>query len=93
MNFGMPRKAEELDPEILRREFQILGGEALGHRDEGRGSVLELLRRAESQLMQDMPVIPLYYYVSRHLVNPAITGFENNVRDIHLSRYLDLGSD
>ena len=54
---------------------------------------MELLRRAESQLMQDMPVIPLYYYVSRHLVNPAITGFENNVRDIHLSRYLDLGSE
>jgi oligopeptide transport system substrate-binding protein len=54
---------------------------------------LELLRRAESQLMQDMPVIPLYYYVSRHLVSPAIAGFENNVRDIHLSRYLDLGSD
>jgi oligopeptide transport system substrate-binding protein len=54
---------------------------------------MELLRRAESQLMQDMPVIPLYYYVSRHLVSPAIAGFENNVRDIHLSRYLDLGSD
>jgi oligopeptide transport system substrate-binding protein len=54
---------------------------------------LELLRRAESQLMQDMPVIPLYYYVSRHLVSPEVAGFENNVRDIHLSRYLDLGSD
>ncbi len=40
--------------------------------------------------MQDMPVIPLYYYVSRHLVNTGITGFTNNVRDIHLSRYLGL---
>jgi len=51
---------------------------------------MELLRKAESVLMQDMPVIPLYYYVSRHLVNTRITGFADNVRDIHLSRYLGL---
>jgi ABC-type oligopeptide transport system substrate-binding subunit len=49
---------------------------------------MELLRKAESVLMQDMPVIPLYYYVSRHLVNTRITGFADNVHDIHLSRYL-----
>jgi oligopeptide transport system substrate-binding protein len=49
-----------------------------------------LLRDAEAQLMQDMPVIPLYYYVSRHLVDPAVGGYEDNVRDIHLSRYLNL---
>jgi oligopeptide transport system substrate-binding protein len=51
---------------------------------------MELLHKAESILMQDMPVIPLYYYVSRHLVNTRITGFEDNVRDIHLSRYLGI---
>jgi oligopeptide transport system substrate-binding protein len=68
--------------------------ELLGAAAEETGTArMELLRRAESQLMQDMPVIPLYYYVSRHLVSPALAGFENNVRDIHLSRYLDLGSD
>ena len=54
---------------------------------------LELLRRAEARLMQDMPVIPLYYYVSRHLVNPRIGGFIDNARDIHLSRYLSLATD
>lgn len=48
------------------------------------------LREAEAQLMQDMPAIPLYYYVSRHLVSPAIAGYEDNVRDVHLSRYLKL---
>lgn len=51
---------------------------------------LELLREAERELMQDMPAIPLYYYVSRHLVDPAVAGFVDNVRDIHLSRYLQL---
>lgn len=56
----------------------------------GGAQRMELLQRAEAQLVQDMPVIPLYYYVSRHLVNPRVRGFENNVRDIHLSRYLAL---
>ena len=51
---------------------------------------MEILHQAEDQLMQDMPVIPLYYYVSRHLVSPRLTGFVDNVRDIHLSRYLDM---
>jgi oligopeptide transport system substrate-binding protein len=49
---------------------------------------MELLHQAEAQLMKDMPVIPLYYYVSRHLVRPRISGFSENVRDVHLSRYL-----
>jgi len=49
---------------------------------------MELLQQAEAQLMQDMPAIPLYYYVSRHLVSPRINGFSDNVRDVHLSRYL-----
>jgi oligopeptide transport system substrate-binding protein len=51
-------------------------------------SRMQILRQAEGQLMKDMPVIPLYYYVSRHLVRPRISGFTENVRDIHLSRYL-----
>lgn len=54
---------------------------------------MELLEKAEIQLMKDMPVIPLYYYVSRHLVRPRITGFMDNVRDVHLSRYLDVISE
>jgi len=59
----------------------------------GGATRLDLLRQAEWLLMQDMPVIPLYYYVSRHLVNPRITGFADNVRDIHLSRYLGLETE
>jgi oligopeptide transport system substrate-binding protein len=51
------------------------------------------LQEAESLLMRDMPAIPLYYYVSRHLVNISVRGFHPNVRDIHLSRYMDLDSD
>jgi oligopeptide transport system substrate-binding protein len=49
---------------------------------------MQALQQSEALLMRDMPVIPLYYYVSRHLVKPGVTGFYDNVRDIHLSRYL-----
>lgn len=59
---------------------------AASHRD-GKER-MQNLRQAEALLLQDMPLIPLYYYVSRHLVRPGLGGYEDNVRDIHLSRYL-----
>lgn len=49
---------------------------------------MQRLQRAENQLLADMPVIPLYFYVSRHLIKNTVTGFEPNIRDIHLSRYM-----
>ncbi len=52
------------------------------------GDRLQQLQQAESRLLEFMPVIPLYYYVSRHLVKPEIAAYQDNIRDIHLSRYL-----
>ena len=49
---------------------------------------LDRLRAAERRLLQDMPAIPLYHYVSRHLVQPWVSGWQDNVRDVHLSRWL-----
>jgi oligopeptide transport system substrate-binding protein len=54
---------------------------------------LALLGQAEERLLDTLPVIPLYYYVSRHLVKPDVGGFVDNIRDIHLSRYLSKGKD
>lgn len=51
---------------------------------------LELLARAEQRLLDRHAIIPLYYYVSRHLVDPAVSGYEDNPMDIHLSRWLSL---
>ncbi len=47
-----------------------------------------LVEQAENLLLHDLPVIPLYYYVSRHLVDNRILGFVDNVADRHLSKYL-----
>ena len=51
-----------------------------------------LLGRLEARLWDSQPLIPLYYYVSRHLVKPSVQGFVPNVQDIHLSQYLELQS-
>ena len=68
-------------------QFDALLDRAATHTGRQR---MELLQQAETLLMRDMPVIPLYYYVSRHLVKPRVRGFHDNLRDIHLSRYLSI---
>ncbi|WP_275288961.1 peptide ABC transporter substrate-binding protein [Halomonas elongata] len=47
-----------------------------------------LLEQAEQTALNDYAVLPLLYYVSRNLVNPAITGWEDNVEDDHPSRWI-----
>ena len=48
------------------------------------------MSRAESILLADHPIAPLYFFVSKHLVRPGIAGFEDNVLDRHPSKYLIL---
>ncbi len=48
----------------------------------------QLIGQAERLLLADVPVIPLYFYVSRHLLSDRIGGYVDNVADRHLSRYL-----
>ena len=49
-----------------------------------------LLASAERRLLDDHPIIPLYFYVSKHLVNSRVRGFEDNALDRHPSRYLSI---
>lgn len=63
---------------------------ALAEAETNSTQRLLLLERAEKQLLDDAPLIPLYYYVSRHLVDKRVTGYTANTLDIHLSRYLNL---
>ena len=44
---------------------------------------LEILESAERMLMDEMPIIPLYFYVSRNMVRPWVRGFYNNLQDTH----------
>ena len=47
-----------------------------------------LMREAEAIAMEDMPNIPIYYYVSKNLVSKAVQGWVDNTKDIHRTRFL-----
>lgn len=48
------------------------------------------LNRAEALAMADAAVIPLSLFTARHLVAPRVRGWQDNLRDAHLVRYLSL---
>ena len=41
----------------------------------------ELLEQAERVMLADMPIIPLYYYVSKHMIKPWVGGRQSNIMD------------
>lgn len=47
-----------------------------------------VLRQAEQLAMDDQPIIPIYFYVSRNLVAKRVHGWVDNIVDRHRSRYL-----
>lgn len=58
---------------------------------EGDPAVREQLQHdAEALIMEDLPVIPIYFYVTKRLVAPRVTGWEGNIMDHHLTRYMRL---
>ena len=47
-----------------------------------------LIYQAEEIVLEQAPVIPLYYTVSKYLLNPKIKGWAHNVRVRHPARYI-----
>lgn len=52
-----------------------------------------LMQQAEKILLAEMPLIPIYYYTTQHLVKPAIKGWKDNVMDVHPTRFLDVSGN
>ena len=48
------------------------------------------LEEAERVMLADHPAIPIYFYVSKHLVSPEVSGWGDNVLDYHYSQHLSL---
>ena len=46
-----------------------------------------LLQEAERVMLDDMPMLPIYYYVSKQMVKPWVAGYESNIMDHHHSRH------
>jgi len=47
-----------------------------------------MMVEAERVLLDDNPIIPLYAYVAKRLVDQHVKGWQNNVMDHHYSRYI-----
>ena len=53
---------------------------------------MALLRQAEQIWVDEMPVIPIYFYKSLNLIKPNVAGFAPNAQEVHplhLIRYRD----
>lgn len=48
------------------------------------------LEEAERIMLADHPTIPIYYFVSKHLVKPRVQGWGDNFLDYHYSQHLSL---
>ncbi|HEY7754228.1 MAG TPA: peptide ABC transporter substrate-binding protein [Steroidobacteraceae bacterium] len=73
-------------PRYASRKYDGLLAAASG---TSGGERAALLAAAERQLLADVPLIPLYFYVSKHLVAPRVSGWYDNVMNVTYSR--DLG--
>jgi oligopeptide transport system substrate-binding protein len=49
-----------------------------------------ILESAERLLLADHPLIPLYFYVNKHLVKPDVHGWYDNVMNVLYSQDLEL---
>jgi oligopeptide transport system substrate-binding protein len=51
---------------------------------------MKLLAEAEAILLDEQPIIPMYFYVSKNLVKPYVKGFCNDVQDLHPFNLLEI---
>jgi oligopeptide transport system substrate-binding protein len=72
-------------------EYDRLLGSAAAEADPAKRRAL--LEAAERVLLADHPVIPIYFYVNKHLVNRRVRGWYDNVMNVTYSKDLDLDED
>jgi len=73
-------------PRYSSAEYDDLLARAAAEGDAGRRRVL--LENAERIMMADQPLIPLYFYVAKHLVSARVHGWRDNAMDVVYSKQL-----
>lgn len=68
--------------------YDALLAEATRQPDPARRRAL--LEEAERVMLADHPVLPVYFYVNKHLVKPYVSGWSDNVMNVQYSKDLRL---
>jgi oligopeptide transport system substrate-binding protein len=74
-------------PHYANPQFDQLLREAASADPQARAA---LLQQAEALMLEDQPLIPLYFYVSKHLVNARIQGWQDNPMNVVYAKALTL---
>ena len=67
-------------------EYDGLMSQAASEADPAKRS--KLLTQAEAIFVRDTPYIPLLFYSYHNIVSPKLQGFEDNVMDVHPTRFI-----
>ncbi len=57
-------------------------------READRDKRREILYKAEEMLLRDLPIIPIYSYVTKNLVRPWVKGFYPNLQNVHPLKFV-----
>ncbi|MCA9521954.1 MAG: peptide ABC transporter substrate-binding protein [Myxococcales bacterium] len=79
-------QSENNDPGYKNLEFDTTLAQIKSAAERKRRN--ELLAKAERTLIRDMPQMPLFHYTRVYLIKSFIGGYEPNVMDYHLVKYL-----
>lgn len=48
---------------------------------------MQILREAEQILIDELPILPIYYYSTQNIVAPRLGGFYENIQDEHFPKF------
>jgi len=75
-------------PHYANPRYDALLTQAAAQSDAARRRAL--LEQAESLMLADHPLLPIYFYVNKHLVKPQVEGWYDNVMNVVYSKDLAL---
>jgi oligopeptide transport system substrate-binding protein len=75
-------------PHYRSKAYDALLAQAADEADAGKRRAL--LEQAEGVMLKDHPLLPVYFYVNKHLVKPEVEGWYDNVMNVVYSKDLGL---
>jgi oligopeptide transport system substrate-binding protein len=79
---------EQNYPNYANPDYDKLMDAAVAETDPAKRA--QILAQAEQLFLADQPIIPIYFYTSKRMLSTKVKGWQDNVLDNHLSRWLSV---